>query len=121
MTYFPEENLVLYQNKSSLTVKDVNLQSQSISVNLGEEDKSIQKIVARTKVVIVQEMGEARGEEAVYDPENESLILLGSPVLIDKDGGRTEGHKLTFHMADDRILVENKDRERSVTVIKRER
>jgi lipopolysaccharide export system protein LptA len=88
---------------------------------MGEEDKGIQKIVARKKVVIVQELGEAYGEEAVYDPENESLVLLGNPVLIDKDGGRTEGHKLTFHMADDRILVENKDRERSVTVIKRER
>lgn len=121
MTYFPEENLVLYQNKSSLTVKDVTLQAQSISVYMGEEDKGIQKIVARKKVVIVQELGEAYGEEAVYDPENESLVLLGNPVLIDKDGGRTEGHKLTFHMADDRILVENKDRERSVTVIKRER
>lgn len=121
MTYFPEENIVLYQNKSSLMVKDVTLQAQSISVHLGEEDKGIQKIVARKKVVIIQELGEARGEEAVYDPENESLVLLGNPVLIDKDGGRTEGHKLTFYMADDRILVENKDRERSVTVIKRER
>ena len=121
MTYFPEEKLVVYQNKSSLTVKDVALQAQSISVHLGEGDKGIQKIIARKKVVIIQELGEARGEEAVYDPESESLVLLGNPVLIDKDGGKTEGHKLTFHMADDRILVENKDRERSVTVIKRER
>ena len=121
MTYFPEENLVLYENKSSLTVKGVNLQAKSISVHLDGSDKSIQKIVARTKVVIVQEMGEARGGEAVYNPENESLELLRNPIFINKDGGRTEGHKLTFHMADDRILVENKDRERSVTVIKRER
>ncbi len=121
MTYFPEENRVFYQNTCSLTVKDVTLQAQSISVHTGEQDTGIQKIVARTKVVIVQKLGEARGEEAVYNPENESLVILGNPVLIDKDGGRTEGHKLTFHMADDRILVENKDRERSVTVIKRER
>jgi lipopolysaccharide transport protein LptA len=121
MTYFPEENLVLYQNKSSLTVKNATLQAQSISVFMGEEDNGIQKIVARKKVVIVQDLGEARGEKAEYNPENELLVLLGNPVLIDKEGGRTEGHKLTFHMADDRILVENKDRERSVTVIKRER
>ncbi len=121
MTYFPEENLVVYQEKSSLAARDAILRAQSISVYLGEEDKGIQKIVCRKKVVVTQNMGEAFGEEAIFDPEKESLVLLGNPVFIDKDRGRTEGDKLTFYMADGRILVENKERERSVTVIKRER
>jgi lipopolysaccharide export system protein LptA len=120
MTYFPEENLVVYQEKSSLAVRDATLWAQSISVYLGEEDADIQEIVARERVVIKQELGEAKGEEAIYDPEKESLVLLGNPVFIDKNRGRTEGDKLTFYMADGRILVENKDRERSVTIIKRE-
>ena len=46
---------------------------------------------------------------------------MGNPVLIDKDRGITRGDKLTFCLADDRILVENKARERSATVIKREK
>jgi len=121
MAYFPEENLVVYQGKSTLAVQDAILRAQSISVYLGEEDKSIQKIVGKKKVVITQNMGEAFGEEAIYDPEKESLVLLGNPVFIDKDKGRTEGDKLTFYMADGRILVENQERERSLTVIKRER
>ncbi len=121
MMYFPEENLVVYQEKGCLTVKDAILRARFISVYLGEENKGIQKIVAREKVIILQSMGEARGEEAIYNPEEESLELLGNPVFIDKDKGTTEGDKLTFYMADGRILVENKDRERSVTVIKRER
>jgi len=106
---------------STLAVQDAILRAQSISVYLGEEDKSIQKIVGKKKVVITQNMGEAFGEEAIYDPEKESLVLLGNPVFIDKDKGRTEGDKLTFYMADGRILVENQERERSLTVIKRER
>jgi lipopolysaccharide export system protein LptA len=118
MMYFPEENLVAYQEKGFLAVKNATLQARFISVYLGEENKGIQKIVAREKVIILQSMGEARGEEA---PEEESLELFGNPVFIDKDKGKTEGHKLTFYMADGRIFVENKDRERSVTVIKRER
>jgi lipopolysaccharide export system protein LptA len=121
MMYLPEENLVVYQEKGSLIVKDATLQARIISVYLGEENKGIQKIVARERVIILQSMGEARGEEAIYNPEEESLELLGNPVFIDKDKGKTEGDKLTFYMADGRILVENKDRERSVTVIKRER
>ncbi len=121
MAYFPEENLVVYQGKSILAVQDAILRAQSISVYLGEEDKGIQKIVGKKKVVITQNMGEAFGEEAIYDPEKESLVLLGNPVFIDKDRGRTEGDKLTFYMADGRILVENQERERSLTVIKRER
>jgi len=121
MAYFPEENLVVYQGESALAVQDAILRAQSISVYLGEEDKGIQKIVGKKKVVITQNMGEAFGEEAIYDPEKESLVLLGNPVFIDKDRGRTEGHKLTFYMADGRILVENQERERSLSVIKRER
>ena len=121
MIYFPEENLVAYQEKGFLAVKNATLRARFISVYLGEENKGIHKIVAREKVIILQSMGEGRGEEAIYNPEEESLELLGNPVFIDKDKGTTEGDKLTFYMADGRILVENKDRERSVTVIKRER
>ncbi len=43
---------------------------------------------------------------------------MGNPILIDEDKGKTEGSKLTFYMADGRIVIENKDRERSETVIK---
>jgi lipopolysaccharide export system protein LptA len=120
MAYFPEESLVVYQGKCSLAVRDAVLRAQSISVYLGEEEKGIQKIVGRKEVVVTQNLGEAYGEEAIFDPEIESLVLLGNPVFIDKDRGRTEGDKLTFYMTDGRILVENKERERSVTVIKRE-
>jgi len=121
MTYRPEDNLILYEKRSSLKVKDINLQAQSVSVYMTEEEGDIEKIMAREKVVIVQNLGEGRGEEAIYDPDKESVVLLGNPVLIDKDRGITRGDKLTFYLADDRILVENKARERSATVIKREK
>jgi lipopolysaccharide transport protein LptA len=121
MTYDPEQNLVCYEKRSSLKVKDIDLQAESILVYLGEEEGDVLKIVAREDVVIDQNVGEGRGEEAIYDPDKDSVVLLGNPVLVDKDRGITRGDKLTFYLADDRILVENKARERSVTVIKREK
>ena len=58
------------------------------------------------------------GQEAVYNVAQEIVVLSGKPVLIDKTRGKVEGHKLTFHLADDRIIVENRDGERSEAVIK---
>lgn len=121
MTFLPEQNLIFYEKRSSLKVKDINVRAQSVSVYLSEEEGDMEKIIARGNVVIVRNLGEGRGEEAIYDPDKESVVLLGNPVLIDKDGGITRGDKLTFYLADDRILVENKARERSATVIKREK
>lgn len=121
MIYHPEQNLIFYEKRSSLKVKDIDLRAQSVSVYLSEEEGDMENIVARENVVIVQSLGEGRGEEAIYDPDKESVVLLGNPVLIDKDRGITRGDKLTFYLADDRILVENKARERSATVIKREK
>ena len=121
MTYHPEQNLIFYEKRSSLKVKDIDLRAQSVSVYLSEEEGDMEKIIARENVVIVQNLGEGRAEEAIYDPDRESVVLLGNPVLIDKDGGITRGDKLTFYLADDKILVENKARERSATVIKREK
>ena len=120
MTFKPEENVISYEKRCSLKVKEIDLRAQSVSIYLGEEKGDMERMIARGKVVIVQNLGEGRGEEAIYDPDKESLILLGNPVLIDKEKGITNGDKLTFYIADDRILVENKDRERSATIIKRE-
>jgi lipopolysaccharide transport protein LptA len=121
MTYIAEENLVTYLENSTLRVKEAILTARSISLYLDKEENDVQKLVARDKVIIQQESGEAQGEEAVYNPEEEALVLTGNPVLIDRNKGKTQGDKLTFYLADGRIRVENKDRERSVTVIKRER
>ena len=75
-------------------------------------------IVARDKVVVKQKDYEGLGDEARFDVREEIITVVGNPVLIDKDKGRTEGGKLTFYMTDGRILIENKDRDRSVTIIK---
>jgi lipopolysaccharide export system protein LptA len=69
-------------------------------------------------VVVVQGDREARGEEANYDLEEDTIVLTGNPVLVDKVKGMTEGDKLTFYLADGKIVIENKERGRSVTVIK---
>ncbi|MFQ6110021.1 MAG: LptA/OstA family protein [Candidatus Aminicenantales bacterium] len=118
MSFEPEENVISFTQKSSLRLKNIHLRSRSIYIHLKEKNGEMEKIVARGKVVVVQDEKQGQGQEGIYEFEEEALTLLGNPVLIDKDKGRIRGDKLTFHMSDGRIVVENKDRERSVTVIK---
>lgn len=118
MNFKPEENLIFFKEKGSLKVKNTNLKAHSIFVYLKGKKGDMENIFAQGKVIIVQNLREGRGEEARYDLHKETIVLLGNPVLIDKDKGIVNGDKLTFYMADGRIVVENKDRERSVTVIK---
>jgi len=118
MDYNPDKNLIVYRDKNSLRVKDIDLQAKSLFVYLNREDGELKEITGRGAVVITQNQNEGRGEEVRYDANREMMILTGKPVFMDRNRGRTEGDKLTFYIADGKIAVENKDRERSVTVIK---
>jgi lipopolysaccharide transport protein LptA len=118
MTFRPQENLVVYERKCQLQAEDLSLRSNILLVSLEQGSGGTKDVVAKGDVIIIQNQNEGRGEEAFYDVESEKVTLSGNPVLIDKERGRTEGVKLTFYIADGRIVVENKNRERSVTVIK---
>lgn len=118
MDYQPDEGLITYEGNTSLTVEHTQLQAQSLLVRLEKEHGEIKNIVGRGNVSIVQNQNEGKGEEAAYDLEERKIVLLGNPVLTRKDKGKTEGDKLTFYLADDKIVIENKGQERSITVIK---
>jgi lipopolysaccharide export system protein LptA len=118
MEYAPEKNLIVYREKVKLRARDVVLTAKLLTIDLEKESGDMVSIVAHDKVVVEQRTYEAQGEEARFDVREEIITVVGNPVLIDKERGRTEGGKLTFYMADGKIVVENKDRERSVTVIK---
>jgi lipopolysaccharide transport protein LptA len=118
MDFDPEKNLIIYRNKVVLREKNMNLSAQTLLIALEKEGGKIKTMNAQKDVVIVQGNYEGRGEKARYDLENEILTVVGNPVLTDKDKGKIEGSKLTFYMADGRIVIENEDSERSETVIK---
>jgi lipopolysaccharide export system protein LptA len=118
MYFDSKKQLAQYETKSVLKVKDIRLRAKSIFVHLSKEGGGMKKVTALDKVVITHDQNLGRGEKAVFYLKKDTIVLTGDPVLIAKDQGKTEGIKLTFYIADGRIVVENKDRERSVTVIK---
>jgi lipopolysaccharide transport protein LptA len=118
MSFNPSENLLTFEQACWFKSKDVKLESERIAVLLVEKTSAIKQVAAEGKVTITEEIREGKGEKAVYDLEQETVVLTGKPIVVDKQRGVIEGDKLTFRLGEGRIQVENKDRERSTTVIK---
>lgn len=121
MAFNAEESLLRFEQNGWLTEKNIRLKAQSIMVYLARKRAGVLMIHAKGKVTVIDEFREGQAEEAAYDLEKETVVLTGNPVVVDKKRGVVDGDKLTFHLGDDRILVENKERDRSTTVIKREK
>ena len=118
MAFVPRSRGIEFEGSCELKTPVLRITSASLALRFKAEGNEIDKLVARGQVVIFQEGKEGRGKEAVYDLKTATVVLTGNPVLVDKERGVTEGDKLTFHLGDGRITVENKRRDRSATVIK---
>ncbi len=118
MAYFPEQRKIAFEGSCGLRTAALRMTSTSLDIRLAGEGSEMESLLAEGKVVILQEGKEGRGGEAVYDLKADTVVLTGNPVLVDKEKGVTEGDKLTFHLGDGRITIENKERDRSATVIK---
>jgi lipopolysaccharide transport protein LptA len=118
MSFIPQQNLLTYEQACWLKSTKLGLNSERIKVLFREKSAEIQQIEAQGNVTITEELREGRGDTALYLLDDETMVLTGSPKVTDKEKGVIEGDKLTFRLGEGRIQVENKDRERSTTVIK---
>ncbi len=118
LSFSPPEKLLTFEQGCWLKSKELGLLSDWIAVLLREKTAEIQQIEAKGRVTITDKLREGKAERALYDLEQETVVLTGNPRIVDKEKGVVEGEKLTFRLGEGRIQVENKDRERSTTVIK---
>ncbi len=118
MEFDPERQVVLYEGNCEARREKVTLSSKSLQIALGPNAREVKNVTARDDVIIRQGPMDGRGGEAFYDLTSETIVLLGRPVLLEPGRGSVRGDKLTFRLADDRILIENKGKERSVAVVK---
>ena len=118
MEFRPEERRVYFRKTCLLKAREAVLEAETIIMDLAEVSADMMTIVAKGSVKIRQGAWEGQGGRAEFAVPEETIVLLENPVLIDKDKGETRGDKLTFQLADGRILIENRRRDRSITVIK---
>jgi lipopolysaccharide export system protein LptA len=118
MTFSPAERTVSFRGAGFVRIPGARLTAGTVAVSLIEEQREVRRLHAWGGVAVFKGNYEGRGEDGQYDPQAETLILTGSPVLVEKGKGATRGDKLTFHLGDDKILIENKGQGRSITVVK---
>ena len=67
----------------------------------------IERAVATGDVVIVQPTRKSMGNRAEYIPQESKIILSGNLAsIVDSQKGTTQGTRLTYFTADDRIFVQ---------------
>jgi lipopolysaccharide export system protein LptA len=121
VSYEPKDNRMIYEggkDRCSLITRNVLLRAGLIAVLPGDTAGKVRSMRATKNVTIIQGEREAAGEMAEYDVEKDTMAVTGRPVLTLKDKGTVSGDKLTFHLGDGTIFVENQDQQRSVAVIK---
>jgi lipopolysaccharide transport protein LptA len=118
MRYDPDRSLAVYEKTAEMKTNAFRLTAARIEVLLSGENKEPRTVTALDNVNIVQGAREGKGGQAVYLVDDRLVVLTGRPTVTEKDKGEVQGDKLTFHLADDTITVENDKRDRSLTKIK---
>ena len=118
MLYEPGKNRISYEGGCSMKADTVGMAADSLRVGLRENRGELMDVSAKGGVVISQGLREGKGAEGSYVLDEEKFVLTGGASLTDPLKGKAEGDKLTFYLGDDRILIENKNQKRSLTVIK---
>jgi lipopolysaccharide export system protein LptA len=118
MGYRPETRTITLTTKAAIRLPEARLEAGTISAVVARDGGSLETLEAKTAVAVSKGRFSGRSEAASYDAAAGRITLTGSPVLTDDQGGSARGAKLTFDLADDKILIENEGPGRATTVIR---
>jgi lipopolysaccharide export system protein LptA len=116
--YSPLDRRAAFRGGVSVRMPEASLSAAAVFIDLQRTSRNIRGLRAEGEVSVTQGDCEGRGGRAVYDPDADTLTLTEHPFLIEKNKGTSRGDKLTFHLGDGKILIENKGQGRSITVVK---
>jgi len=118
MTYLEEGQKAVYKGDVSIRQGDIATRSPEATLNFTPDGSSIQTLVAGEPVEVQQGDRHASGARGTYTPQNETMILVGPKVTLKDPTQQVEGRSLTFHVGDDRVLVDGQEQVRTLSVIR---
>jgi len=119
MKYLPAENRLDLDGPCELLSAGYNIKAEKMLIRFKGDTSELDRIEAQGEVSVMKDSVVARAERGFYEWEKDVFILEGKPVLEDPEQGTIRGDKLTFNLAEGRIVVENQGRERSISIIKK--
>jgi lipopolysaccharide export system protein LptA len=119
MVYDEAANRVVYTGDVEIHQGDIVTLSPKAVVTLTKDGGDVEKLVAGAPVEVRQGVRKANGQQATYTPADETLLLVGEPVVLQDVDRRLEGRVLTFEVGSDRIRVDGRDEVRTEAVFRR--
>ncbi len=109
LEYERGKNTATYAGGVRVLSGSLSLESQALEAVISKSGQGLEKAVARREVHIRQDDVEGTGDTVDYYLEPPRFVLTGKPAVIEAPGrGRTSAPRLTYSIADDRILFGNR-------------
>jgi len=119
LKYLPAENRLDLDGPCELLSAGYTVKAEKMLIRFKGDTSELDQIEAQGEVSVMKDLVTGRAERGFYEWERDLFILEGKPVLEDPEQGTIRGDKLTFNLAEGRIVVENQGRERSISIIKK--
>jgi LPS export ABC transporter protein LptC/lipopolysaccharide transport protein LptA len=118
MVYEEAKREITYDGEVSIKQGDIATRSPHAWLVLTPDGTRLESMKAGDTVEVVQGNRKARGSQGVYTPAEETMVLTGERVVLQDPQQQVEGRSLTFHVGDDRILVNGQEQVRTQTIIR---
>jgi lipopolysaccharide transport protein LptA/LPS export ABC transporter protein LptC len=121
MSYAEATQQVVYTGDVTLKQLDIQSVSPVATLTLSADGEALVNVVAGEPVEVRQGGARtAKGARLTYQPASQTMVLVGDDVVLRDAGREVHGKSLTFHLGDDRILVDGRDQDRIETVLPNE-
>jgi lipopolysaccharide transport protein LptA len=121
MVYEEAKRQITYDGDVAIKQGDIATRSPQAWIVLTADGQRVESMTAGDTVEVVQGNRKARGSKGIYTPRDEIMVLTGDHVVLLDPQQKVEGRSLTFHVGDDRILVDGREQVRTQTIIRAQR
>lgn len=118
MVYEEAKREVTYEGDVAIKQGDIATRSPRARLVLTADGSGLESLKAGEPVEVTQGNRRARGAQGTYTPADETMVLTGERVVLQDPQQEVEGRSLTFHVGDDRILVDGQEQVRTQTIIR---
>jgi LPS export ABC transporter protein LptC/lipopolysaccharide transport protein LptA len=118
LVYSEEGQKAIYKGEVTIRQGDIATRSPEATLNFTPDGSAIQTLVAGEPVEVQQGTRRASGARGTYTPQTETMVLVGPRVVLKDPTQEVEGRTLTFHVGDDRVLVDGQEQVRTLTILR---
>lgn len=121
MVYDEAENRIVYRGDVVIRQGDIQTKSPQAVLALTPDGGSVRTLEVGEPVEVQQASRRASGAKGTYSPDDGTMVLVGETVVLTDPSGRVEGRSLTFHVGDDRILVDGREEVRTQMILRQQK